>query len=790
MHQFIEEYPFRCSPSLSLLIDYWTKSLVPKSRHWANQFSEIRERLDQAPELCGPVIDFKAIDSHKDLVTQLMSPVFPPALWDGEAIGALVPFTLEPVFVSGEFRRLLLNEDGSFRGRLNLTPEEFYHARLIRAYLLILGKYYDIEPAVHYPLIRVIDDPVTGLERHFRIDVRFDFVDVGNVNGMRELTKQELATVKENLTNPRVLREILPPEDYDFRGFTVVRAVEVTESEVLSQLGRDLVDQESIFSSSGAHRIERRLRCLFHRPDLHTGLAALQGDHVLLISSSCDRDCECIFMASDHVPVEAFKGSLFATVAADKEIMVIPDLRDLTSLTPVEQEMIDRGYRSLLVAPLTYQGQLVGQLYLKSPRPGDLGQTDILALKRIVPLFSMALKRAVDEFENRIDSIIKERCTAVHPSVEWRFQRAVFEHLERFRGGEASDLEPIVFRDVFPLYAASDIRGSSEARSRSIQDDLSEHLNLALDVLRCAREAKPLPVLHELTYRVSGQLERIRHTLSTGDDKSVISFLRNDVEPVFTVLAGFGAPVKEAIDRYNAAIDPKVHTVYRKRKDFEESVSRFNERITGYLDREESEAQSIFPHYFDKHQTDGVDYLIYVGASMAENGGFDELYVRNLRLWQIMVACGIAWHTEQLKRDLKVSLDSAHLVLVNHSPLSIRFRFDEKRFDVDGAYDVGHEIIRSRIDKATVKGHGERLTQPGKIAIVYSRAEEEREMRRHIDFLRHEGFLKGSLESLDLDDLPGVQGLRALRVTIDLDSPTLARRVERLEAITPQPVTP
>ncbi len=90
--------------------------------------------------------------------------------------------------------------------------------------------------------------------------------------------------------------------------------------------------------------------------------------------------------------------------------------------------------------------------------------------------------------------------------------------------------------------------------------------------------------------------------------------------------------------------------------------------------------------------------------------------IQDMTLWQLMLACGLAWHTEQTKPGLKIPLDTCHLILVNHTPLSIRFRFDEKRFDVDGAYDVRHEIIKSRLDKALIKGSGERLTQPGRIA--------------------------------------------------------------------------
>ena len=121
----------------------------------------------------------------------------------------------------------------------------------------------------------------------------------------------------------------------------------------------------------------------------------------------------------------------------------------------------------------------------------------------------------------------------------------------------------------------------------------------------------------------------------------------------------------------------------------------------------------MYPHYFEKQKTDGVDYSIYAGGSLLEGGSFDPLYLRNLRLWQLMVACGIAIRADRLKDRLAVPLEVANLILVQHQPLAIRFRVDEKRFDVDGAYNVRYEIIKKRIDKAVVRGTAERLTQPG-----------------------------------------------------------------------------
>jgi hypothetical protein len=165
---------------------------------------------------------------------------------------------------------------------------------------------------------------------------------------------------------------------------------------------------------------------------------------------------------------------------------------------------------------------------------------------------------------------------------------------------------------------------------------------------------------------------------------------------------------------------------------------------------------------------------MYIGASLVENDKFDMLYLRNLRLWQLMLMSGIARRVESVKNQLPVPLEIAHLVLVQNIPLAIRFRYDEKKFDVDGAYNVRYEIMKKRIDKALIKGTRERLTLPGKIAIVYSQAKEAAEYREYLDYLQAAGYLLPQVEEFELEDLQGMHGLRALRVTAKLDEPEAA----------------
>jgi hypothetical protein len=76
-----------------------------------------------------------------------------------------------------------------------------------------------------------------------------------------------------------------------------------------------------------------------------------------------------------------------------------------------------------------------------------------------------------------------------------------------------------------------------------------------------------------------------------------------------------------------------------------------------------------------------------------------------------------------------------------------------------------------------VEGTSERVTQPGKIAIVYNQPAEALEYKAYIEYLETLGYLTGPVESLELGELQGVQGLRALRVQIALDNPKLQERI-------------
>ena len=59
---------------------------------------------------------------------------------------------------------------------------------------------------------------------------------------------------------------------------------------------------------------------------------------------------------------------------------------------------------------------------------------------------------------------------------------------------------------------------------------------------------------------------------------------------------------------------------------------------------------------------------------------------------------------------------------------------------------------------------------PGKIAIVYSQSSEALEYKRYFEYLKSKEYITGEVEELELENLQGVQGLKALRIKINIDS--------------------
>ncbi|MBC6988476.1 MULTISPECIES: GAF domain-containing protein [Hymenobacter] len=765
----IGTFPFKATLSLEPLIAYWRERESDSNPGVALLARSIGEQVAEADWAHGPISDLETLNCGCDLVETLMLAVFPPASFYSDISGVMGPFQRFSFYHTPRFGEVLLNPNKTVKQPLNVTMRamEVYLTRL--AYLQVLEQIYGVRLPSPGTIIFTVPDYSIGLYRHYGVDYNHKFLKVSLVGEKPELSPEQIDQLSRNLHRSDLWRELLPPEKFEFVGFNIVHLVDVTDQEILSELKYDLLERDVLQASDRLEQIQEKLRVLFKRPFLQLGIAAYDEKKRAFVDFG--RKINHSFLTKQIQNQDASSGfrQIYQRLLLDRQPLVLEDVEKADIPEDLRQQILDIGIRSAILALLPYGDDTVGLLELGSPNTGDLNEFCLEMVNQFVPLFAVAVKRNAEEIQTRVQSIIKEKFTAIHPSMEWRFTDAALNLLEKIEeGNKNAEMEDIVFHDVYPLYGVSDIRGSSIARNEAIQSDLIEHLSLANKVLKKASEFQALPILDELKFYVNKNLRRLRQGILSGDEVNILESLKREVEPLFEYLGQNTPELRAVIADYWSNIDPELGILYKRRKAFEESVTLLNDTVSDYLDEEEAKAQEMFPHYFQRFKTDGVEHSIYVGASLVENKPFDLVFLKNLRLWQLLVMVEVTRISSSLKQRLVVPLETTQLILIHSQPLSIRFRQDERQFDVDGTYNIRYEIIKKRVDKATILGTGERLTQPGHIALVYAQQRDAEEYMEYLDYLQDRGLLEPEIEELELEELQGVKGLLALRVKVKL----------------------
>jgi GAF domain-containing protein len=724
--------------------------------------------MESVEGLLGPIDDLEIVRRNMPIIRRLMSIVMPPAFWDTSFTAAFVPFRYQSFLATPRLKSLMLIEHATIESPFGLDTVTEEHKIILGGYLTVAARFYGLMYDLQDPMITTVRDPTTGLKRYYRLDSDNRFIRPVLIGDLPTLSEQQIRELRDNVTDVELWRQRIPDRTFEFHGVGLVSAVDITDQEILSRLKHSLIEGDAGTAPRRLVEVQQRIRELLRRPEVV--ILDDEGKVILdILEDESKSDVESLSRIAgfaERHEASDLEGTIVTRALRTERFQVIDDLATLKAPTAMEQRVLAKGLRSLLVVPLVYDRQAIGTLNLASPNPSDLTILSEIALREVAPLFAMALRRSREEINNRLQAIIRERYTAIHPAIEWRFRSAANRMILEESRGASPDVEEIVFDDVYPLFSVSDLRGSSHQRNAAIRADLQEHLRLALDVVRAAIASRQRPVFESIAFRIERAMQRLDNGIASSDEWTILDFLRREIEPWLDQLGEMGTGVTEQVIRYRVALDPELGIIYRRRKEFEQSVAAINRMISAFLDEEQEKAQAIFPHYFEKHQTDGVDFGMYVGASLVEDGRFDILSLKDLRLWQLQTMCGIARRAAAMKPSLSVPLDMTHLILVQNVPLSIRFRIDEKRFDVDGAYNIRYEIMKKRIDKALVKGTSERLTRPESIAIVYSNTREAIEYGEYIEFLQSTGHLDSEVESLELEELQEVQGLRALRVRV------------------------
>ncbi len=718
------------------------------------------------PELRDGFADASLLKKHEEIIKTMLQDSFSEVLTNNEIKTASLPYNNIVFNSSKRFQKIIENAGPDFVPQMReMSEQEMYVVPCV----VILNFYYGFNLDFKRPFFYDIPD-TNGVMKHYRILYNADFIEMLPTERAKELTQDDVDELLEDFDNLELWKEKIPPNSFISKGFVISNMFDVTAEHTISKIKSSLIANDKWGSDNFMGELHETFKSFFNLQDIHVGFTAYNtkeeqfekvhgtGMTSVILQDNETASCEQT-LCPDSYKTLLEDSSYFAISDVDKYYEMYNGMSPYKNLKK-------EGYKSAIYAPIANKGKLLGVLELTSTKKGELNSVNANKLDDIMPYIVTAVLRSKIEEENLIDAIIQHECTSVHSSVYWKFE----EEAKRFIKDGLQDQNPsfreIVFKDVSPLYGQIDIKDSSKAHNVAIQRDLMIQLTDVNSLLQKAFDTNALPIYEELIYRVNSHIDTIKETLHTNSEQSIFNFVVDEINPVFEHLKKEDANMAELIADYESGIDENTKSYYDHRKNYDESVMIINKKLASLIDKKQEESQAMFPHYFERYKTDGVEHNMYIGGAIAGDRNYAPIYLNNLRLWQLQVMCDMENTHYALKPELAVPLDVASLILVHNTSLSIRFRMDEKRFDVDGTYNARYEIIKKRIDKSFVKGTNERLTQTGKMVIVYSQKSDELEYLRYIKFLKSKGYFTGKVEIVELEGLQSIAGLKAIRAEI------------------------
>lgn len=728
----------------------------------ADYAKQLIAEIEKYPELKNGFKDLGLIKKHKKIINRISRVLFPDALLTNEIKALTPPFFFYPIYTSTRFDNIVEASGEEFSYKMKDVDEDLFY---LYCCYFILRNYYGYTIKGKGSLNVEIQNKIQQLTKTYKLGINADMSEFIPTDRAKDITRKDFEELIDNFGDIDLWKEKFPPNSWVIKGVNMINLVDVTIDQALTSITDNLLQKTD---DSFGNIIEGMCR-LLGNPKLKIGILTLDktsklipigNEEVKSLLLNPGEFIECNTEMCDYAYYQLFKRN---------EPLVLSDVDRFhkSSMSQVSKKLSDLGFKSYILIPLLYEEEVLGFMELASDTRYELNQVTVTVLEEVVPILAMTHKRFEAESKNRIEAIIQQECTTIHPSVKWRFELEAESFINKQLRNEQASFKDIVFSNLYPLYGQMDIKGSSMRRNKAVSADLNKQIESVKKILEYAYQFVKMPIYEELVFRLSTYSAELEKGLSASSEYKVLSFLKSEIYPLFEILSESDSYLKKLINDYNSLLDPHLNTIYNERKKYDESVNLINQKLASYLDKRQEEAQDMFPHYFERYKTDGVEYNMYIGQSITQEERFSSVYLKNLRIWQLLVMCEMENEFKQIQKELDTPIEIASLILVYNTSLSVHFRMDEKRFDVEGAYNARYEIIKKRVDKALIRGTDERITQPGKIAIIYSQEQDAVEYQKYLHFLSSKNFIKKGIEDLELEDLQGVTGLRALRVEVN-----------------------
>jgi hypothetical protein len=765
-------YPLQVDSAISFtpFIEYLKRKVkeesTVKAALYKNALKEFEKQdLDKADLSLDNIHQYERLFEH-------MYACLSPTLATEDELAWGLCFPLQPVTFYGtsSMYQLLENKQNGHDAYVaSKTPEEHHQERLQLVYTFILKKLYNFNPSAKTYQFHAGIKTDTGLLGFYHVNINSDFIAVKAKKVLPQFTVRELQEYLADELGLEKLQRLLPLDLFEFRGISVLTVSDVTALQAVENIKKVRLTRTPGAEEASYAEVIQSLKTLVQNSNIHFDLFPFVRVNNKMVYGYVKGGSGVLFSVWGEQTLSPETFQQYAEgYAANPNSFYSPDiLEESKEMFPWLDKFVVLNIRSLALIPVFYDHVVVGVLGMHTWLDETFDEKTLALLEPAIAPIAQLLQLYIDEFNLEIENIIKEKYTSIQPAVQWKFNEAAWHHLHDKKKHLPVRSESISFTNVYPFYGAIDIKNSTTERNNASKADLELHLTMLQEIFQFLKPDDQSSLLEEMMFNCKKWDNILKEgTLNTTEENNLNIFLKEETSEYLKHIVQTRSETKKVIEPYLQAISASNGEVYKNRQALEVSMQMINTAVNNYFEAEKEKLQLSYPCYFEKFRTDGVEYDIYIGQSIAPDKPFNNFHLKNLRLWQLSSMAHVAKMMGQLLPHMPVKLATTHLIFIHNHTIDISFRADERKFDVEGAYNIRYQMIKKRIDKVLIRGTQERLTQPDKLALIYFNKRDIEDYLPFVKYLQETGVLHGDTEDLDLEDLQGLSGLKALRVTL------------------------
>jgi len=480
IEQFLKQnetnFPYKIILSMEKIIHSWeqkTKSENPFIRSKAGLMMEI---IEQNPILKKPELSKEDVEGKEDIIKNLFSDAYPIDLDESQAFAVAAPFSNQFIYKSKRFKEAYNNAVFS-----NQAIELFKNnnPKLVNAFAFILKEIYNAEIGIlDIPFVFPSFDPETGFNKYYKVHLACaDYSTVIAKKKSKPFCEKHFDILIQYFDTPNQWLKYFPITDYVFKGVSLITLIDITDQETLSRI-QNILFKNSTLSRDAFDTIGQFASDFLESPKTQVGVVAFDKSlHILKEEEKFGLSV----LSNNGIHLDQNEvGKMVSEFESGTKLIFLDSHNKDSTFQKYHKKLKRKNILNLVLAPLYKENRMIGMLEITMQEDHIFSAFYVDKIYQLVPLFELALDRSIKTVNNKIQKIIKDNCTAIHPSVEWKFfTEAVKLYENLLNGQESEQMNDIIFENVMPIYGLSDIRNSSVQRGNSIKSDLIRQLTMA-----------------------------------------------------------------------------------------------------------------------------------------------------------------------------------------------------------------------------------------------------------------------------------------------------------------------